>query len=59
MSPINNQPIDFVELYWTKKNGDNHHACFPRKTAGVILNKHLIPQQDLGILSDAGIREIN
>ena len=57
MSPINNK-IDLVEIYWTK-NDKEHKVCFPRETAGVFLNKHLIPQENLGILINVGIREIN
>jgi hypothetical protein len=49
----------FVELCWTKLNGDIHKACFPESAAKIMMHKHLLPQQDAGIIRDVGIKQIN
>ena len=49
----------FVELYWVKKSGELHAAWFPESIARLMLNKHLLPQQDAGIIRNVGINRIN
>jgi len=48
MSPIT---TEFSEISWTK-DGKDMKACFPRDTAQIFMNKHLIPQQNQGIISN-------
>jgi len=56
--PSNMEFTDMVTLFWTRNSGESFSAVYPRRTANEFLAKHLIPQQEQGLLSDAGIREL-
>jgi hypothetical protein len=55
--PSNAMFDDMVELQWTR-GLETMKAIFPRKTAQEFLNKHLIPQQEQGILNNVGLNEL-
>lgn len=56
--PHNANFEDMVQLLWTRNSGEEFKAIFPRKTAEEFLSKHLIPQQEQGLLSYVGISEL-
>lgn len=56
--PSNAMFNDMVELFWVRASGETSKAIFPRKTAEEFLNKHLIPQKEQGLLTDAGFNEL-
>jgi len=49
---------DMVELFWIQQDLTEMVGIFPRQTAMEFLTKHLKPQVQSGLLSDAGIREL-
>lgn len=49
---------DMVQLFWVRNTGEEMKAIFPRKTAEEFLAKHLIPQKDANLLTDARIIEL-
>jgi len=49
---------DLVELFWIQQDLTEMTGVFPRQTALEFLTKHLKPQVQSGLLSDAGIREL-
>lgn len=55
--PSNAMFTDMVELKWTR-GFETMNAIFPRKTAEEFLNKHLIPQEQMGLLTNVGIHEL-
>ncbi len=56
-APANHLFNDLVELFWTRGT-ETMKSVFPRATAEEFLNKHLIPQKEQGLLTDAGINEL-
>lgn len=56
--PHNANFNDMVQLFWTRNSGEEFKAVFPRKTAEEFLSKHLIPQQEQGLLNNVGITEL-
>jgi len=56
-TPANHLFNDLVELYWVRGT-QTMKSIFPRATAQEFLSKHLIPQKEQGILTDAGINEL-
>jgi hypothetical protein len=48
---------DMVELFWTR-GSETMTSVFPRQTAEEFLTKHLKPQQEQGLLTDVGIKEL-
>lgn len=56
-TPSNHLFNDLVELYWTRGT-ETMKSVFPRETANEFLAKHLIPQKEQGLLTDAGINEL-
>jgi len=50
--------LDMAELYWTNKHGKECKAIFPKNKAEIFLVKHLIPQKELNLITNVGIREI-
>lgn len=55
--PANHLFNDMVELFWIRGT-EMMTSVFPRATAEEFLSKHLIPQKEQGLLSDAGIKEL-
>jgi len=56
--PSNVEFTDMVTLFWTRFSGERFETVYPRSTANEFLAKHLIPQKEQGLLSDAGIKEL-
>lgn len=57
MSSLHEQNENFVELFWIKNTGDRIVSLWPKRTAELFLSKHLIPQKEKGLISDAGIND--
>lgn len=57
-TPSNVSFADLVELFWIDQSLVEMNSVFPRSTAEEFLSKHLKPQVQNGVLSDAGIREL-
>lgn len=56
--PVTVSSQDMVELFWIQQDLTEMIGIFPRQTAIEFLTKHLKPQVQSGLLSDAGIREL-